>query len=276
MTNIARLHASDIATGNIVQADPLNNELNQLVVAVNDKDDRVAAIESGNVTIGGNKTFSGTLTASDATGVTTNTITERTAASGVTIDSVLCKDGMVTVAGTPTGAGQIGYASNNLTHHNGTAVATIDTSLNQGYILLQGSYASGTNGGTYTAGANRTLPITTKVDDTLGVCTLASNQITLAAGTYDLRAWSVGNDVNGHQIFWVNITDATTVASGSCVYSSTSTVGTAHLHTRFTIAAPKVFELQGRCGKTRATDGMGFALSFGTEVYRSIEIRKVA
>lgn len=47
---------------------------------------------SNNETITGNKTFSGTATFSNASGVTTDTITERTAAAGVTVDGVTLKD----------------------------------------------------------------------------------------------------------------------------------------------------------------------------------------
>lgn len=71
------------------------------------------ALLTGNNTLSGNNTYSGTNTFSHAsTPILTDKIAERTAAAGVTIDSVLLKDGMATVAGTAASNGQIGYASN--------------------------------------------------------------------------------------------------------------------------------------------------------------------
>jgi len=49
-----------------------------------------------NVSLSANNTWTGTQTFSNAAGVTTNTITERTAAAGVTVDGVLLKDSEVT------------------------------------------------------------------------------------------------------------------------------------------------------------------------------------
>lgn len=63
---VSRLHASDIATGKTIVAAHLNNEFNQLVSTVNSQDADITALESGNLTISGNKTFSGTITLTSA------------------------------------------------------------------------------------------------------------------------------------------------------------------------------------------------------------------
>jgi len=82
---------------------------------------------------------SGVSTFSDATGVTTNTVTERTAASGVTVDGVLLKDGGVSAnsmyAGfyptaaqqTLTGAGAVNVTSylTNMDSNGGAMAATL-------------------------------------------------------------------------------------------------------------------------------------------------------
>jgi hypothetical protein len=54
---------------------------------------------AGAIAFTGNNTHSGTETFSNAAGVTTNTITERTAAAGITADGVLLKDSKVTATG---------------------------------------------------------------------------------------------------------------------------------------------------------------------------------
>lgn len=67
-------------------------------------------------------------TFSHASGVTTNTLTERTAAAGVTIDGLLVKDGytvFVDLAGSPTVEGQLAYNADHLEIHDGTAARII-------------------------------------------------------------------------------------------------------------------------------------------------------
>jgi hypothetical protein len=58
------------------------------------------------VLLGGNTTDGTNIIVSSGDAITTNTISETTAASGVTIDSLLVKDGGITAAGTSTFAGQ--------------------------------------------------------------------------------------------------------------------------------------------------------------------------
>lgn len=70
MTQIARLHTGEIANGQLINAEDLDDELNQLVNEANAQDTRVTTLESGNTTISGNKTLSGTTTLSGAVSVT--------------------------------------------------------------------------------------------------------------------------------------------------------------------------------------------------------------
>jgi len=123
-------HSTEIIDGPTypVKAAHLIDNFNSLK---SDIDDRLSKVTASAQTVTGAVTFSAAATFSLAStftsGFNTNTISERTAASGVTIDSVRCKDGMVKIAGTPTEGGEIGYASNALTFHNGSAVITIPT-----------------------------------------------------------------------------------------------------------------------------------------------------
>lgn len=274
MSQINQLYPNDFdANVDLADGSKVKAEITQLVTESNAQDTRLTNIESNALTIGGLKSFSN--------GIKTNTIDEVTSTVGVTIDSVLCKDGMVTVAGTPTTGGQIGYASNSLTHHNGTGVATIETTLNQGFIILQDQKASGTDGGTFTSAAWRTRDLNTEVVDTGNHCTLAANQFTLVAGTYRIQAGASGYAVGGHKLRLQNITDAATTLVGNNTVSTAtgaSTNNTAQLFGRFTIAASKTFELQHQCGTTKTTNGFGLAHSFAStsEIYTTIIIEKEA
>lgn len=113
MSQINRLRDAEISNGNLINADDIDAELNQLVAAHNGNDTVLTDISSGTYTFAGVKTFSSS--------PKMNGIDERTAGSGVTVDSVLLKDGMVKVTGTPTDDGQIGYSGNQfLLRENGT------------------------------------------------------------------------------------------------------------------------------------------------------------
>lgn len=100
MSQLNRLYASQIANGQLIDADHLNAEYNQLVNESNSQDTRIDDMEAlGHTT----------------TNISVDTISERTAANGVTVDSVLHKDGAIrlnpTAGYTPTGNGDIGYDS---------------------------------------------------------------------------------------------------------------------------------------------------------------------
>jgi hypothetical protein len=84
MAQISRLKDTEISNGNLINADDLDTEFNQLVSESNGQDTRLTNIEINNQTLGGLKTFSG--------GIATDTIAERTANAGVTVDGLLIKD----------------------------------------------------------------------------------------------------------------------------------------------------------------------------------------
>jgi hypothetical protein len=145
-------------------------------------------------------------------------------------------------------------------------------------ILLQDQKASGTDAGTFTSGAWQTRTINTEVVDTGNNCTLSSNQFTLAAGTYVIYAVAPAYEVQFHQARLQNTTDATTTLTGTSMITNTGSATTtlSVVSGSFTIATSKTFELQHRCSTTQATNGFGRAASFGTEVYASVMLTKVA
>jgi hypothetical protein len=72
----------------------------------------------------GNNTHTGTETFSNATGVTTDTVTERTAGAGVTVDSLKIKDGGASnTAGTTFAGFFYTAAQNNITAGTGGAIS---------------------------------------------------------------------------------------------------------------------------------------------------------
>jgi hypothetical protein len=140
--------------------------------------------------------------------------------------------------------------------------------------------AANTQGGTFTAGAWRTRDINTTVG-TNGIsgASIASNQITLGAGTYLIQGSAPAYDVNQHMTRLYNITDSTVAINGGSAY--TDATDTAVTHSPFSgvvvIAGSKVFEVQHYAGTTAATYGFGIAANNGSvETYTQITILKVA
>lgn len=144
------------------------------------------------------------------------------------------------------------------------------------YICLRDEKTSGTNGGTFTSGAWRTRDLNTEAQDTGGNCSLASNQFTLDAGTYRIKAYAPSYQVGSHQTKLRNVTDAADVILGSTERNGTgqATTTLSHVDGRFTITAQKTFELQHQCATTGTSTGFGFPASFGTEVYSTVELWK--
>lgn len=158
------------------------------------------------------------------------------------------------------------------THEGPTAAVT-------GTAIVEDQKTSGTAGGTFTLGADRTRDLNTIVSDLSGIVGLAANQFTLAAGTY-LIEWSApAFRVDEHQSILYDVTAASNVARGSNSYT-TSGSNTAVTESRgnsiVTIAVSSAFEIRHRSTATQATNGFGRPASFGTEVYTRVKITKLA
>ena len=128
MSQISRLRDAEISNGNLINADDIDAELNQLVSESNSQDTRLGNLESSAMTIAGVKTFS--------SAPKTDQIDERTLNAGVSIDSVLHKDGAIqllpTAAYTPSANGELGYDSTTHAYkvvENGVA-KSINTTVN--------------------------------------------------------------------------------------------------------------------------------------------------
>jgi hypothetical protein len=145
-------------------------------------------------------------------------------------------------------------------------------------VIIQDQKTSGTDGGTFTNGADRTRTLNTLVRNLNSLASLSSNRFTLPAGTYFIEWSAPGYKVDHHQSLLYNVTDAVVVARGQGAFSNNSgdycsseSSGCAVV----TIAASKAFEIRHRCFATTSSVGFGRACSFGTEVYTTVNISKV-
>ncbi len=164
----------------------------------------------------------------------------------------------------------------------GSAFVTFDakgraTAATQNYLQYQDQKAQNTAGGTCTTGAWRTRTINTEVSDVGALGSLASNQITLTAGTYRIYATSPVFAVARNQARLFNVTDTALVVNGTTNYAAVSGLGFSNsiVAGQFTIAASKALELQHWCETTNADDGFGVEGNIGPEVYSVIELWRV-
>jgi hypothetical protein len=146
------------------------------------------------------------------------------------------------------------------------------------YAIFTDTKASGTNGGTFTTGAWRTRDLQTSQFNNISGCSLASNQITLPAGTYKIEGNAEAYVVGRHQTRIYNVTNSVALFLGRTEYAdSANDVATAsHFIGIVVLTGTKVIELQHQGGVTRATDGFGVQTTFGDNVYSVISIEKVA
>lgn len=151
-----------------------------------------------------------------------------------------------------------------------TAIGTVSVAANPLVIILD-EKAAGTEGGTFTAGAWRTRDLNTEVVDTNSLAGLASNQITLEAGTWFILARAPSRNVGFNATRLRNITDGADVLLGSNDFYG----GDSFLYGRFVLAAAKVLEIQHRCDLTQYTNGFGVAHSFQTEVYTEVFLERL-
>ena len=150
----------------------------------------------------------------------------------------------------------------------------------QDYVLVQEQYSSPSSAPPDpTAAIWNTRALNTIVSDASGLASLASYQVTLAAGIYRYRCRApTYSGVNGNMVRLQNITDSTTIKTGESNYHGTTILVNAYteVHGVFTISASKVFELQHYVTLT-STYGFGHsALIAGVgNVYASAEFWKI-
>jgi len=142
------------------------------------------------------------------------------------------------------------------------------------YIYIRDEKTNGTAGGSSTALTYITRTLNTKVSDAGSLASLASNQITLSAGTYRLRIRAPALQTNQHRARLRNVTAGTTIALGSsCISSSANTVSNDSIIVgQFTIAAGQALEVQHY---SVSAGSFGSAVSSGeAEIYTEVEFWK--
>lgn len=151
--------------------------------------------------------------------------------------------------------------------------------INDPYVKISNIQTSGTGGGSSTSGSWQTMPLNNKDSDTSSIATLTSNQITLPAGIYHVDALSpffCSTNACAAQLRLFNNTNSTILILGtdSVNQNAVNSVGNSFLKGQFTLSASSVLILQYQVSTSQSTTGLGDPVSFGTEVYATIEFTK--
>jgi len=145
------------------------------------------------------------------------------------------------------------------------------------FLIVQETQASGTNGGTFDSGAWRTRDLNTVQHNSVGA-SLASNRVTLLAGTYRVRGGAFAYRVNSNAARLYSITASATLLIGSSNYAYSSDNGYVEsaIVGIFTLGATTVIELQHYCQTSYGGAGFGDSGETGErELYAHLEIEKI-
>lgn len=148
--------------------------------------------------------------------------------------------------------------------------------LNRNLLHVRDEKASGTAGGTFTAGAWQVRDLNTVLTNEITGSALSSNTITgLKAGVYEVLASAPAYQVNEVQLRLYNVTAAVAVLTGVSGYAggSATTEWLSWVTGRFTLAATSTLRLEHQCTTTRVTNGFGVENSFGIQVFADLQIR---
>jgi len=211
---------------------------------------------------------------------------ELTSANAKTILALAQADisGLTTVDSPQLAGLNLGHASDTtLTRAAAGVVAVegVNVLTDLGVLHVRDVKASGTDAGTFTSGAWQTRTLNTTVLNTIASAALASNQISLPAGTYEIYAKAPGFRVSNHQAKLVNITDTADILLGTTEYADNGTDGeqtSSIIQGRFTLSGTKTIELQHRCSSTLASTGLGFGTgnSWGSTVFADVFLKRIA
>ena len=148
------------------------------------------------------------------------------------------------------------------------------------YAIIADQKATDTAGGSSSTGTFNTRDLNTELADPDGIVTISSNQFTLQAGSYLIRASAPAYKAARHQILINNVTDSAVAAVGQPEYCSASAgVGNrAFAAGRVTITGAKAFDIRHRVGNAETTYGLGVEANYDLQpnIYTIVEIFKEA
>ena len=177
-------------------------------------------------------------------------------------------------------SGSLSGINNSLSGISGSLSGFNNTLLN--YIHLQDTKGTGVNGGTFLSGAWRRRDLNTEVSDYGNFCSISSNQFTLSGGLYRCKASLPACFVNAHVGRLYNVSNSTTLLSGTVERSEAFYISTRSLingQFRITGTTGQLLELQHYAEKDGSIAGFGVAMHTGANIgniYSEIELWRIS
>ena len=148
------------------------------------------------------------------------------------------------------------------------------------YAIIADQKATDVAGGSSSTGTFNTRDLNTELADPDGIVTISSNQFTLQAGSYLIRASAPAYKAARHQILINNVTDSAVAAVGQPEYcgGGESVGNRAFAAGRVTITGAKAFDIRHRVGNAETTYGLGVEANYDLQpnIYTIVEIFKEA
>ena len=144
------------------------------------------------------------------------------------------------------------------------------------YAIIADQKSSGTTGGTFTSGSFQQRDLNTVLYDPDSIVSLSSNDFTLQAGSYFVRASAPAFGVNNNMCLLRNHTDSTNIQTGSTEFTSDQGYGGSRsiVSARFTLSGAKALRITHKCQTTKSSNGFGPQTGFTTETFTIVEIFK--
>lgn len=148
------------------------------------------------------------------------------------------------------------------------------------YILIADVKASGTHGGSATAGSWNTRTLTTIVNDDTGSVTLSSNKFTLPAGSYIIDVECPAITSWNHKARLYNVTSVAVQLVGTSEWNNDSSQGQTKSHVRgkVVISSPTTFRIEHYLAQANNSDqtlGISTNISGVDEIYTTVSIVKM-
>ena len=141
-------------------------------------------------------------------------------------------------------------------------------------VVVEDQRASGTGGGATASNVWTTRPLSTIVDNAIGA-TLATNLVTLPAGTYEIEWDSPIYHTTVHRSRLYNVSDSTAIALGTNEYQNNNLVMTRSFGRAYvTFASSKQISLD-YYAVTADANGLGIPSGLGTEIYGRVRVKRV-
>lgn len=146
-------------------------------------------------------------------------------------------------------------------------------------IHVQDEKTASTTSGDFNAAAWQVRVLNQVKTNTITGASLASNQITLPAGTYWVQASAPAYRVDRHQAKLYNATTTADLLLGTAEYSANAADyagNRSFVSGAFTLSATSAVELRHYAGTTKTNNGLGIETTWGTTVFAQVIIWRTA